>query len=165
MDSRIVLVGLDNQLVKDISNALADKLNMFFLDIDDLIKYNFASQEETIAKVGIDYYEKQIKRLAIGACDYENTVIYCPYDLLLDEEIMLNFKSKTKIIFLNIPKMMLVNQNMPRFESEKLDIQILAYEELTKQLENISNYNFIFSGNNVIDIVNEIVAFLEKHYA
>ena len=156
MDSRIVLVGLDNQLVKDISNALADKLNMFFLDIDDLIKYNFASQEETIAKVGIDYYEKQIKRLAIGACDYENTVIHCPYDLLLDNDVLQGFKTNAKIVFVNIPKDVLDAQNMQKSANEKLDIQILAYEELTKQLETIANFSVIFSGKNVNNITEEI---------
>lgn len=156
MSSRIVLVGLDNQLVKDISNALADKLNMFFLDIDDLIKYNFASQEETIAKVGIDYYEKQIKKLAIGACDYENTVIHCPYDLLLDNDVLQSFKIKAKIVFVNIPKDVLVKQNKQKSANEKLDIQILAYEELTKQLEAIASLSVIFSDKNVNNITEEI---------
>lgn len=162
MDSRIVLVGLDNQLVKDISNALADKLNMFFLDIDDLIKYNFASQEETIAKVGIDYYEKQMKKLAVGACDYENTVIHCPYDLLLDNDVLQGFKTNAKIVFVNIPKDVLDAQNMQKSANEKLDIQILAYEELTKQLETIANFSVIFSGKNVNNITEEIKQILEK---
>ena len=47
MDSRIVLVGLDNQLVKDISNALADKLNMFYrCDIDEKNLPNFTQEQK-----------------------------------------------------------------------------------------------------------------------
>lgn len=155
MKSNFVLVGLNENITKQIADAVASDLNMFFLDINDLIKYNF-SDEEVISKVGMEYFDRQVKKLIASASEYENTVINCPYDLFLQEENLQALKNKAIVIFISIDKNCLQIQNRDYVADKKLDIVLLAYEELSKSLEQEADIKIEYNGKDIKQIIKNI---------
>ncbi len=149
MKSNIVLVGLDYIFVKKMADNLSASLDMFYLDIEDLIRYNFKDEEDTISKVGYDYYNKQIKKLVFSASTYENTIINCPYDLLLNNEIWQKLKQSATIVFVDIPKAILtkLNDNYPT--TQKIEVQLLTYKELTKEIKSKADLFVNYSGEDL----------------
>ena len=150
-----MLVGLDYETIKSTAILLSSEFDMFFLDINDLIKYNFKDEENIISIVGVEYYNKQIKKIVSSICDYENTIINCPYDLFLDEHIRENLEKNAISIFIDISKKDMSYLNNKKQLNEKLDIPLLAYEELKSELINISNY-VVKYNKDVKNIIKDI---------
>lgn len=155
MKKNIVFVGLDNQITKSIANALSKELDMFFLDINDLIKYNFKNEDDVIFKVGIEYYDNQIKKIIKGASSYENTIFNCPYDLFLNDEIFNYFKDN-HLIYIDIPKQVLEKISLENNIDNKLDVQLLAYDEFKTKLMSKTNVSLKYTeiNNNIKELKN-----------
>lgn len=160
MSSNIVLVGLDECLTKMVANELATDLDMFFLDINDLIKYSL-NEKDVISKLGKDYLDNQIKKLTLSACDYENTIITCPYDLFLNEQIWEKLKQVSVSIFLNTTKQHLEKVNKKKPIDQKLDVLLLVYEEASKSLCQKCDFKVDVIKNNakqcVLDIKQQLL--------
>lgn len=158
MNKNIVLVGLDYATVKSTANDLSASFDMFYMDINDLIKYNFKNKEETISKVGVEYFNNQVKKIVSSTSDYENTIINCPYDLIIDTDIQNRLKKSAYLFLLDIPKEVLIDLNKSKQANEKLDVQIIAYEELTKELANISDYVVKYNKDvkNIIEDIKKV---------
>lgn len=164
MKSNIVLVGLDYELIKLVGNELSASLDMFYLDINDLIKYNFKNEQETTSKVGYEYYSKQVNKLAISASGYENTVVNCAYDLFLKEEIRQSLSQTGLTIFVKIKKSILKQRNLEYPINKKNEIPIIVCNELTKELEKVCDVVVLYNGedvNNFINIINNKIKLLE----
>lgn len=165
MNRNIVLVGLDYETIKSTAILLSSEFDMFFLDINDLIKYNFKDEENIISIVGVEYYNKQIKKIVSSICDYENTIINCPYDLFLDEHIRENLEKNAISIFIDISKKDMSYLNNKKQLNEKLDIPLLAYEELKSELINISNYVVKYNKDvkNIIKDIKNIMGWYNEY--
>ncbi len=164
MKSNIVLVGLDYELTKLIGGELSTSLDMFFLDINDLIKYNFKNEQETTSKVGYEYYSKQVNKLAMSASGYENTIVNCPHDLFLKDEINQKLKQTGLAVFVNIPKNILKQRDEKYPIDKKIAIPMLVCDELSKELEKLCDVVVIYNGedvNNFINIINNKIKLLE----
>lgn len=161
MKSNIVLIGLDYGVVNDLAVELAPSLNMFYLSINDLIKYNL-NKEEVLLKAGEDYLNQQIKKLVIGASEYENTIINCPYDLILNNDIWDKFNSSCLLVYVNIKKDYLQAVNEKKSFNEKNDISLLVYDELNKQISSLCSVNVAYNGEDKKKIINILKKELAK---
>ncbi|MBE7075092.1 MAG: hypothetical protein E7376_03860 [Clostridiales bacterium] len=160
MKSNIVLVGLNYEYVKQVALSLCRVLDMFYLDIKDLIAYNLTDEQTVISTAGVQYYENEIKKLAISTADYENSVINFTYDLFINEEIFTKIKHSATFIFIDIDKKNLKEQNIKKDISQKLDIELIAFEEISKLI--ISKCDYVSKGKNaelhVENILNQLKA-------
>ena len=159
MKSNILLVGLDYDFVKSVANELANKFDMFFLDVNDLIEYNLMDTKNVKVTCGIEYFEKVEKKIALSVAEYENTVINFPYSLFLNANFS-NILSKRAItIFIKMDKETLVKENFRRKEN-KLSIEILTCEELNKLLtekaEMVVENSTLNTKICIDDIINEL---------
>lgn len=156
MKGNILLVGLDYYFVKYVGTELAKKLDLFFLDVNDLIEYRIIDKEKMQFLCGMDYFERKKRGVVFEVSDYENTIINIPYDIVLNNEYKEILKKST-LIFLNIKKELLQELNNDKRIENKLDIEILTHEELTKLLLNISEYNITLENKDVDKIVENIL--------
>ncbi|MBO5395000.1 MAG: hypothetical protein J6A28_03750 [Clostridia bacterium] len=77
----IVLVSLNDKFCKSAGKNLADRLDMFSVDCEEMVEYNLINPKEVIEKCGLEYFKKK-QRAAVRNCsEYENTVISISYDL------------------------------------------------------------------------------------
>ena len=77
----IVLIALDGKFCKNISSALAERLDMFWADCKDLIVYNLIDPKKVLKTCGLEYYKKQERKVIENCCEYRNTVISINFEL------------------------------------------------------------------------------------
>ena len=129
---------------------------MFFLDVQDLINYSLIDPKNVELVCGIDYYEKEEKRISSSIKDYENTVISFPYNLLVKYNYEKNITSNALIIFIDINKKALEEYSKSAKVQNNLLVEILAYEELTKVIKQRAEIIIPCNEYNVSSCVNEI---------
>ena len=161
MRSNVLVVGLDNQFVKKIAYELSKKVDMFFLDINDLIEYRISNKESMQALCGIEYYERELRKVVCSALEFENTIINFPYAYVLNMEYF-NVIKNSKIIFLNISKQKLECLNRKKNTSNKLTTELLAYEELVEVLQKRSSEIVDVNKCNVEELVNKLQEVLKN---
>ena len=163
----ITLLALNKNLQKSIAKKLAKKLGMFFVDVNDLIKYELEDIEKVISIAGIEYYNKVEHKIVKSVCGYENAVISINIDTLNKDSNIEKIKQSSLVIFLktsfNYLKQKLTTKQKDKYENE---INISVFEERNKILSSISNIIIDIdelSDKKVLDlIVNEIIKFYEN---
>lgn len=160
MNSKILIFGLDYSLTKSIAKKISDRLDMYFLDIKDLISYNLQDESHIKQTAGVDYYNNQLYKLATGVSFYENTLVNFEYDLLLDEKIYKELKNNFTIVFFNFSYDLLNSRNN-KDEFENLNTTLMVYDEVTALCKNISNY-VIDASLNIEENVDKFLSIVYK---
>ncbi len=141
MKSNLVIIGFEKQFNKDLCLYLADKLDMFFVDVAELIEYNLINSKEALLRCGREYIEKEEKKTVRNVADYENTIINIPYDIFINNKDFFNS---------GCYKIFIIPQNL-----EDVDKIVMA-----DRIELIKSYcNAIIENveNNVEDVYNKII--------
>lgn len=73
--SNIVLVGTIEEDLKQVGLALAQRLDFFYLNCEDMISYSLFDEEKMKKVCGIGYFEEQEKKVISGLNLYERTII------------------------------------------------------------------------------------------
>jgi len=161
MKSNILLVGLDYEFIKKVATKLADSFDMFFLDANRLIEYSLIDVENVKLKCGIEYFEKEVKKIILSVKDYENAIISFPYNLYLKNEIEL--KSGAITILLKINRRQLEKLNLNKDANNQLSTEILTCEELNILLEKATNMSVDIKTLDVDSCVEEIINTLRQN--
>lgn len=78
---------------------LADELNMFYADLNEIMEYNFVDKN-TLQFAGKDYYEKQVYKGIKAASNYENAVLIVAFDSLNILDAWDKIKQRAVVIYL-----------------------------------------------------------------
>lgn len=162
MKNNILLVGLDYEFVKSVANDLAKRLDMFFLDVNDLIEYNLIDAKNVKVKCGVEYFEKVEKKIALSVREYENTVINFPYTLFLNANFSNLLSERATTIFIKMDKETLVKENFRRSDKNTLSLEILTCGELSKLLTEKTNLVVENTTLNTKICVDDIIKQLKK---
>lgn len=160
MRKSVFFVGFDYQLIKKISMQVSDSLDMYFLDINDLIAYNI-KKSDVIEKIGIEYYDKEIKKIVLSACSYENTIVNIPYDLFSQKDYYTKITQNNFVVYIrqDIENLQNKNQNI---SDKKMDVALLVFEELDKII--IKNSNKVVDFKNYQDVIKVLSKILKNLY-
>lgn len=154
MKRNYILVGLDYDFIKNVAQKLTTDLNLYFLDVNDLIEYCMVNSGQVKDVCGLEYYEKEQKKIVQSATDYENTIINFPYSLILNDEYF-KLLNNSFIIFVDLDKTMLEEINKNKQEDNNLTIELLTHAELTTLLKQKANW--VVSGfKNQSEYVEEL---------
>lgn len=131
----ILLVSLDNQFCKSVSQKLAEQLQMHFTDCGDIVNYYVQEKDLILNNVGLDYLKKKEKQ-AIKECgNFHDCVLSINYDYFKHN---INFFQNSIICYLKIenPK----NLNV---------VDKINYENHDKFLQENSHLTIILKKNDV----------------
>ncbi|MBQ7885205.1 MAG: hypothetical protein IJ318_03845 [Clostridia bacterium] len=157
MQSNILLVCLDYNFGARVAKRLSDFFDMFYLDINALISYNLESEQNVVQKAGVEYFDKQVQKIALSAKEYENTIINMPYDLYIKDGNNKEINKKCLSIFLKLSEEALKEQDDARDEEDKLTVPLIAYDELTICMQNCTEYCIELNNTNENDCVKKII--------
>jgi hypothetical protein len=160
MKSNILIVSLVPKISSEVSVNLSKKLDMVYLNVNELIDYEVSHQDEMKLKCGIDYVEKQIDKVVLGVINYTNTIIDIEYKFLIKNNAYQKFSKDSYIIFLKNSKQQL-KRNIDK-DNSLSETDLIAYEEHIKLLESISNIIIDCKNKAVYDIINNIKQELNK---
>ena len=97
----IMIVSLNYNFSKNVSEELANKMDMLFADCYDLIVYDLMSPKEVLEKCGIEYFKKRERAVLNQCVDYYNTVLTMNYELFRENYEIFD---KSLIIYLLLPE-------------------------------------------------------------
>ena len=124
---------------------LADKLDMFFVDVKELIEYDLVNSKEALLRCGKEYIEKEERKTVRNVSEYENTVVNIPYDLFVNNRDF--FKNNNINIFIK------------PFKAD--DIDMLVMEDRIALLKNDYKIFIENSENSVESCYNKIITKLK----
>lgn len=83
MKPNLVIIGFEKEFNKKLCIYLADKLDMFFVDVKELIEYDLVNSKEALLRCGKEYIEKEERKTVRNVSEYENSVVNIPYDIFI----------------------------------------------------------------------------------
>lgn len=95
----LCVIGL-YKTVKPLANRIADTLDMYFADIDELIAFDLLDVKLTQEVCGREYLLKIEKNKVKTVTSYENTLLSLDYSVLNNDSIIENIKDNCVIIYL-----------------------------------------------------------------
>ncbi|MBQ8792844.1 MAG: hypothetical protein IJZ62_04495 [Clostridia bacterium] len=97
----IVLVSLNEKFCKSVGENLADSLEMFSANCEELIIYDMINPKEVIEKCGIEYFRKRERDVVRNCSEYEDNVLSVSYNLFKSYHELFN---NSLIICIRLPK-------------------------------------------------------------
>ena len=152
--NNIIFVGLDYGFVKNVVEEFSTDNNMHPLDTNGLIEYSLINPQKVKDVCGVEYFEREQKKIILSMCDYENVAINLPYELILNEEYYEIFK-KFPIVFIDVDKNTLNQLNLSKQDDNNLTLELLAYDELKVAIKNKASISTDSNGN-VCDCVEKL---------
>lgn len=145
MKPNLVVVGFEYEFNKKLCIYLADKLDMFFVDVKELIEYDLVNSKEALLRCGKEYIEKEERKTVRNVSEYENTVVNIPYDLFVNNRDF--FKNNNINIFIK------------PFKAD--DIDMLVMEDRIALLKNDCKIFIENRENSVENCYNKIITKLK----
>jgi shikimate kinase len=139
-----------------VTKILSEKLDMFLLDLKELIAFELADRENIIEKCGLDYFLNLEKKTIQSAASFENTIIVSNYDLFTYRQNYVFFKPVSISFYLRFSK------NNLKEENEVDSLNIMAFEARDKSLKENCNFTINLTNTNEEKAALKIIAKLKE---
>lgn len=166
MKSNITILALNKKLTNKIAKNLSTKLDMFFVDANELVKYDLLDINKVIKVAGIDYYNKAETKIIKSISCYENVIITIDNDTLFNNNNFELLKQSSLFIYIKINYLDFVSLlKKSKNKNNKYEIMIdkKVYHERDMILTKLSDIT-VRINNNTKDIEGKIINKIKKFY-
>ena len=163
MVSNICIVGLLKNYVRKVAKRVADALDMFYADVQELLSYDFINLVEAEALVGKEYIEKQEGVKIKTVASYENTVITLNWECLNKEKNLKAIKKGAVLVYLRVGKTEFKNKLEKEDGLVDKTEQLKLFKEHDDLLKNYADVVALNKGT-IDDVVNIILKKIEEYY-
>lgn len=132
MNKKIVCVSLSNSFGSDVSKIVANSLDMFFLDIDKNIEYEFSKMPNIFIDAPQEYIKQKEQKIISNAMEYENTLFFVQYETFVNN---LKFFENCCIIYFDLT----LNQ-LKLLNDKNFVVNSIAYEDRKKILQKYATF-------------------------
>jgi len=151
----IAIVSLETNISKKISKQIAEKFDMFFADTNDILSYKLQNKKFE-NNIDINLLEKKQKELLNDINNYENTTIFCNFELLTQSNNLEIIKNNAILVYLKVDK--------DEFQKDNLSFNLgYAFDFEDKFCEQNCDIKIeITKDTKIDDILNILTRFLSK---
>ena len=167
MKTNLTLTCLLNSYNKAISQMLADKLELYYLNLQELMEYNLMNEEEILQTCGAEYLEGLKNKTIKDVSNYDNSVISIPHNYLANKNYVTKFKNRSIIIYLAMSEKIFdkkVAKISDEEEKKECEIQKTAFKEQDALCREVADLVIDIDGVSEKKIVAKIVKSMEKYY-
>ena len=160
--NNILILCLNNQYARQIAKGLSSELEMFYLDINDILEYNLIN-DDMLDYAGQDYFEKEKLKTIKGLTQYESTMFAGNFELLSQDQNLETLAKSAVIVYIGLTKDFLELQD--KNSDEKFKHTLLAFEEEDNFCKSSADVVCNCNGNlneDLIIIKNELVKYYDK---
>lgn len=125
MVSNIVIVCLLDDIKKKVGLKLADMLDMFYADINDLVEFDVINSEDVENKMGTEYFEKLLNKQVQNVSQFENSVITADIKTLTKEKNVKALKESSIIVYLQVSAKKYMNFLKKKNKGEMAPIDVI----------------------------------------
>lgn len=147
MENSIIVVCLDYEFACKVAQIICSLTGKFYLDSEQLFKYEIPNKEAIIDNCGYEYFKKQEDKFIRNLADYENTIISLKYEMFSVDEHYLIFKN-LPCYYLFIPK------NDKNFNI----VEKISYKDRHNLLVKYCKCTIDCSFENATQIANQIIS-------
>lgn len=147
----IVLVCLDSQFNKLVSQEIAEKLDMFFADLESFIEYDLIDSKAILEKCGIEYLADREMKATQSFAKFENSVLTVDFDLFKANRSA--FSHQSLIVYLRLGEKMI---------NKKESINIISFKARDQYLLNNSDLVVSLKSKAKGKAVKEIISSLQE---
>lgn len=98
----IVLLCLDGEYSRLVSQELAEKLEMFFADLKGYIEYDLIDTRQVLETCGVEYLRQREEKAAQTFARFQNSVLTVDFDLFKQNRSA--FDERNLIIYIRLPQ-------------------------------------------------------------
>lgn len=159
----IILVGFVNEDLKKIGLKLSNKLNFFYLNCEEMIKYSLMDTQKMKKICGMNYLAKQENKIVKSLSDYERTIITMNYQTFKDnmDAISTNkitiYMRLTQIQLKKRIESMIKEENCDDFVTGELEIANLVFEERDKFLKKNCDFEIKYGIPSIDQVIEAII--------
>lgn len=165
MKNSICIVGLINDFTKKIAKALADELEMFYADVNELLQFDLIDINEAQKKSGKNYILKLETSKVKTVSTYENTVFTLNYSSLINNNNYEYVKENSLIIYLKLGEKtflkVLENQNLTKNQKH---LQAVVFKDRDKLCNKICDIKISVRSLDEKVIIKNLIYALQEYY-
>ena len=130
MKNNITILCLSNIYSKKICQKFADSLDMFFVDVNDILEYNLVNSD-MLQSAGKSYFDKQERKTIMGLSQYENALFRANIELLTKADNIKVFKENSVVLYVKLPVKILEKFELEA-ETKQVVHPLYAFDEEDK---------------------------------
>ena len=130
MKANIALVCALQDFNKEVGGKLAAKLDFYFMDVEDYLRFNMVDPKDIIEKCGIDYLNELRAKTIAEVAAYYDTVISVELGLAMQDEHLASLKTRCFVVYLYVSEHTIKKfASKQKDANKKLEIEtsLLAY--------------------------------------
>ena len=165
MKNKILILALNHKFKKNIAQNLSKQLDMFYLDVFDLIKYELINIDEVIKKAGLEYYNKQETKIIKSLANFENIVVTMDNDSFFNKKNYEYLKNSSLFIYLKLSYSYFISLIKQEDVDSKYELMIdqKLFDERDKILQSICDITININKRNK-NIEEKIIKEIKKYY-
>ena len=161
MKKNIAIVSLSNNYSRIISKNIADFLELFYVDLNDIMEYNLVN-EDMLESAGREYFEKERQKVICGVAEFDNSLVTGDIELFLANENFDIFKKNFIIIYLYFENNVLIDIESG-FETKRSIVAFKEEDEICKKNCDITILMTKDYGNNISEIKKSLLKYLGEN--
>lgn len=167
MITNITILALNNNFKKNISKKLSKELDMFYVDMQDIIKFDMEAYNKVTSANGVEFYNNLENEAFKRVCGFENTVITTELNLINRGNNFELLKNSSLIIYLNLDynfyKEKLIEER-PRSNIYEENLNLVVFNERNQILSDYSDIIISVSHKNEKKLLKLIIKEIQKYY-
>lgn len=156
MKNNLAIISLSNNYSRQIGKQLADFLELFYVDLDDILEYNLVNSK-MLEIAGKEYFDAEKQKVIKSVAQFDNSLVVGNLELFLTNNNFNYFKNDFYIIYLfcdkekieDIEKKFEVKRQFFAFDEE--DKICKSYANLVINVDNANENNFEFIKNAILN--------------
>lgn len=168
MKSNIALICLFNNYSRNVSKVLGDKLDMFYVDVEDMLDFELGDIEhikQTLGdKEGANYIKKCQNRVVDNVCDFENTIVTIDPMALFEKQNFAKISQKCFIVYLQISPKYFASRAKSSRDNIPDDLLGIGFAERDKQYVDSSDVVLDCSKLKEARAAKKLVGEIVKHF-
>lgn len=164
--SNVCIVGLSKQFAENVCQELANRLEMFYANINKLFEYELTDLDKVEELCGIEFLVKEEISIIKRTCSYDNTLMCIEYPLLNNSEILKIVKDNCLLIYLGTTQAQF-NKELDRLE-QSASIKIIekdAFEDRDFLCRKMADLVVNCKDLDLDLLINKIIKKLVEYYS
>lgn len=167
MKTNITILSGLNDYKKKIAKLLSNKLDMFYVDVNELMEFNLVNISKAIKSAGKDYVEMLEAKTLKTVAGYTNSVITLDFSSINNSNSLELIEKSSLIIYLKLD----IKNYLKLFKKQKgcninlLQLEEKLFDDRDKILTKISDVVVKCSCIKQKDVINEILNGINNYYS
>lgn len=166
MKKNITILALNKNYKKKIAKNLSKKLGMFYVDTNELLKYDLMNIDKVIKVAGLDYYNKVETKTIKSLSSYENIVITMDNDSFFNKDNYKYLKENSLFIYIKLSYNYFVNileKEKPKTSKYEIMLDKKVFEERDKIMSSVCDIEVKINGNTK-NVEDKIIKEIKNYY-